>query len=189
MKIAIGGSAANPPHLGHLMVLNYMMSQKQFDQIIWIPSGSSDEKLLSDIHPDHRVAMTELLIPKEWRLRTPKLTIRYTDVYGTNLPSFYHLENLQKEYPDAELTWYTGSDSDVSCWDRGRELLELWKVFVIPRKGHCSFTQLHDAIDIPDISSTEIKERIRTEEPFSHLTTPEVAEYIENNGLYKRKPE
>ncbi len=44
MRIAIGGSAANPPHWGHLQLLIVLLECGLFDRIIWIISGSRADK-------------------------------------------------------------------------------------------------------------------------------------------------
>ena len=36
-----------------------------------------------------------------------------------------------------------------------------------------------------DISSTELREKIKNNEPVDNIITPEVKGYIEKNGLYK----
>ena len=187
MRIAIGGSAANPPHLGHLMLLNYMMTCNKFDVIVWIPSGSHRDDKHTEIDADHRIAMTELLIPKEWRLRTPRLVIHYSAVYEEHdIPSFDILEMWkQKHGEECSLTWYTGTDSDVSKWHKGQDIIEKHNVMYIPRKGYCSYTELDIAAELPNISSNDIRLRISENRPFEHLVTPEVAEYIHKNKLYK----
>ena len=39
-RIAIGGSAANPPHTGHLALIEALIHSNLFDVVIWIPSGN-----------------------------------------------------------------------------------------------------------------------------------------------------
>lgn len=188
MRIAIGGSAANPPHIGHLTLLNRLRTSGKFNMIIWIPSGTSKDKQFGpDISPDDRVAMTELMIPQEWRLEQPKLIIRYTDVYGENVPAIEHLEKLQSQNRYAMIQWYTGTDQDVSTWHRGKELVDNWDFYYIGREGYVG-KQRNDVNGVlPDISSSDIRQRIRERRPFEHLVPPKVAEYIKVNGLYRNR--
>jgi len=118
MKIAVGGSSANPPHLGHRALIEYMISKTDlFDKIIWIPCGHrTDKKIDNEISPDHRIAMTELTIDPMWRtgINQVPLLIKYDEIYGPALSTYYRLELLKEQYPeDTEFTWFTGSDSNI----------------------------------------------------------------------------
>lgn len=119
MKIAIGGSSANPPTIGHEQLLKHMMNDTTFDMVIWIPCGNRNDK--DDfISASDRVSMTELMIPREWRYsRKPRFLVDYSDIYVDNTPSIVHLERLQEKYPTAKLIWFTGNDQDVLTWVRG----------------------------------------------------------------------
>ena len=46
LRIAIGGSAADPPHKAHLKLIEKMLNCGWFDQVVWIISGSRLGKLL-----------------------------------------------------------------------------------------------------------------------------------------------
>jgi len=60
-QIAIGGSAANPPHNGHALLISKLLECNLFTKVIWIISGDREDKECS-VFPDDRVAMTELTI-------------------------------------------------------------------------------------------------------------------------------
>ena len=44
MKIAVGGSAANPPHFGHKKLLEAVVATGEFDQVRWTVSGDRPDK-------------------------------------------------------------------------------------------------------------------------------------------------
>ena len=200
-RIAVGGSAANPPQIGHQALINALVSCGRFDEVIWIPSGSREDKKW-DVDPDHRVAMTELTFPNILRIRSgTTLTIKYDDVYSNNTPTINRLRQLSKDYPDAEIYWYTGVDSivpkdefDGRCtieevWTEGEELMRNWKFIILPRVGYTmpkNLTPNFEILDVelPDVSSSEIRELIEQGQPFEHLVTIEVAEYIKRFNLY-----
>lgn len=177
MRIAVGGSAANPPHNGHLRILRAIMSHwPQFNRVIWIPSGTSDykpEHLGSS--PDDRVAMTELMIPKAMRLSVaPKLEVRYDEVYGKSRYAIDVLREVADTYKVASsnVYWFTGTDSVVNTWHRGEELAKTYGIIYIERPTGAE-------------SSSVIRDMIKGENPAWEQMVPyEVAEYIKRNGLY-----
>lgn len=203
-RIAVGGSAANPPHIGHLALLDVLLKCKLFDVVIWILSGDREDKQYF-VTPDDRVAMTELTLPKKWRFRLKtKLIVKYDDVYFKNTPTIIRLNNLKKQYPDAKITWYTGSDSVVplpdygnKCeieakWHQGKKLMKEWPFLIIRRRGYLCPRNLPPnfkvlGAEILNIASSDIVERIRRGKKFEHLVTPDVAEYIKAYGLYGYK--
>ncbi|MGI9558918.1 MAG: nicotinate-nucleotide adenylyltransferase [Thermodesulfobacteriota bacterium] len=107
--------------------------------------------------------------------------------------------------------------SDITKWKNFREIFEIANVAVISRAGaeensgppfeiredfrydksgmetvcfnHKSGSKLLFAeIDSPDISSTEIRKRIKNGEDFEGLVPPEVADFIKRNKLYTGEP-
>lgn len=201
MKIAIGGSAADPPHRGHYAVLESLLGLQRFDLVIWVLSGfRKDKENLMD--PDDRVAMTELMLPHQWRLgQESRLVVRYDDVYRKNTPTIVYLEQTQRQYRDAKIVWFTGVDSVVpladhngQCaiearWERGKELMEDWNFLILNRPGYQTPKTLPPNFEVldfplPNISSSEIRQRIKAGQPFEHLLFPDVANYIKQHRLY-----
>lgn len=201
-KIAAGGSAADPPHLGHVVLLTYLLESRLFDRVIWILSGNRNDKQYS-VTPDDRVAMTELCVGSLRTKRNLKpthteLIIRYTDVYCENTPTMECIRKLRAEFPGAEITWYTGSDSVEPCfdgkceiefhWDEGKKLMKE-NFLIIPRESYKlpdelpSNFQVFDKV-LPNISSTEIREHIQGGRTIGHLVMPDVEGYIKKHGLY-----
>ncbi len=204
LKIGIGGSAANPPQLGHRHLVEGLLKSNRFDEVFWIPSGVRPDKE-GFVSPDHRVAMTILTFPNEWLWQgETKFNIKFNDVYEGNTPTIEVIENFQKQYPDAEITWFTGADSVVpqekyggkceiqAVWIRGEELYSKYNFLILPRPGYLdpkiyNLPENFEIYEVPqlDITSTEIRRRIKNEESIEGLVTPEVAEYIRRNNLYK----
>lgn len=204
LRIGIGGSAANPPHLGHRELIEGLMQSNRFDQIYWIPSGIRQGKE-GFVSPDHRVAMTILTFPIEWFWKgKTNFVIKFDDVYGGNTPTIEVLENYIKEYPEAEIVWFTGVDSVVpqeqyggkcemqAVWVRGEELYRNYKFLVLARPGFANPKMLNLPVNFEimdrtqvDITSTEIRRRVGEGESIEGLVTREVMEYIKRNRLYK----
>ena len=203
-RIGIGGSAANPPHLGHKQLVEGLLDSGRFDEIFWIPSGVRPDKE-GFISPDHRVTMTMLTFPTNWLWKgKTRFNIKFDDVYGKNTPTIDILENFKNIYPGAEIIWFTGVDSVEpqekyqgksemqAVWIRGDELYEKYNFLILPRPGFADPKKLKlpenfEIMELPqlDISSTKIRERIKNSESIQGLVTIEVEEYIRRNNLYR----
>jgi nicotinate-nucleotide adenylyltransferase len=204
LRIGIGGSAANPPSLGHKHMVEGLLKSGKFDEIFWIPSGVRPDKE-GFVAPDHRVAMTLLTFPTEWLWQgETKFNIKFNDVYGGNTPTIEVIEQFKKDYPEAEITWFTGVDSvqplekfGGKCemqafWIRGEELYRNYKFLILPRPGFIDpklidLPKNFEIFDEPqlNVTSTEIRKRIKNGESIEGLVTREVEEYIKRNNLYK----
>ena len=201
-RIAVGGSAANPPHLGHRVLIEFLLNYGNFDEVIWMPSGIRPDKN-NLIDPNHRVAMTMLTFELSWLYGAKTVfSINFQDVYGANTPTIDWLRRIKKENHRAEIIWYTGVDSvipqakyggncEIATWEGGREIMEKWNICVLPRPGYEHPSKLALAknvyfleANLPDISSTDIVSKISSGEPFENLVTEAVATYIKKFKLY-----
>lgn len=210
-RIAVVGSAANPPTLAHREFAEVLANSGLFDLVLWVPSGARPDKpdLISS---EHRVRMTELAFDEEWRAKQPtEFRIDLREAHQQTIPTIHLLRETQKEYPDAEIIFATGVDvltprneygglSDVSrFWVEGKKLLHKWTFAVLPREGYPDPALLQQEGKIPahflilprlessfaGISSTEVRRRIAEGEPFEAFVHPKVVEYIRTHGLYR----
>ena len=204
MRIIVGGSAANPPHVGHKVLIERLLICGLFDKVIWIPSGirKGKEEL---IDPNHRVAMTMLTFPSEFLyLHRTTFLINFQDVYGKNTSTIDWLRRFSKENPSDQIFWYTGADSVVPqerlggrCeieaeWAEGDSLMRDWNFYILPRQNDLHLSQFSlppkfkflEMEKLPDVSSTDIRERIASGKPFETLVTQAVADYIKRFSLY-----
>lgn len=203
MRIGLGGSAANPPHVGHKLLMESILSSRMFNLNVWIPSGIRKEK--DDfIKPFFRKRMTEILFKETLSKYRDRFFIEYGDLYRDNTSTISWIEFYQKRYPQAEVIWYTGTDSVVpkdeyggKCeieakWHRGEELMREHKFLIISRKGYVSpaFLKLPTQFkilyaDLPNVSSTHIRRLIKNRDiNYATFLTPELAQYIRKNKLY-----
>jgi nicotinate (nicotinamide) nucleotide adenylyltransferase len=198
-KIAVGGSAANPPHLAHKEIIEALINSNKFEKIIWIPSGLRNDKP-GFIEPEYRLVMTNLTLP-----RHPNLEIKFTDVFGKNTSTITWLKRIRREYPEYEIVWFTGIDSVVpqekftgqceiqATWDHGLELINNFPFLIIPRPDFPDPMDIKIPlvnyeifkVQLENISSREIRELIsRGDKKFATMVTPEVGEFIKKHRLY-----
>lgn len=89
------------------------------------------------------------------------------------------LERLKKDHPDCRFFLVTGDDvkAGTSEWQNFEKVKSMAEIIRVPR-GKSS--------PIPDISSTEIRRRLKDREAYADLVEPEVAVYIVTKGLFSR---
>ena len=176
--IAVYGGSFDPPHLAHTLACVYVLSTQPVDLVLVVPAGQHPfDKHLSPF--EHRLRMCELAMRDlrrvavsgiERELGGPSLTLRT-------------LEHLQRSRPSATLRLVIGSDllAETPTWHRFERVREIAPPIVVPRAGYDD----HDALALPDISSTEARRRLRAALPTDGLLDPEVAAYAREHDLYK----
>ena len=193
MKIALGGTAANPPHYGHKMLVDAIVNLRQFDLVQWIVSGNRPDKpaLPPSIHRWH---MTRMLIAD------PLICVTYDA--GQAVPTIAVIHRVQEQYPHSEIVWFCGSDHFVAreafdgkndmetFWHDGTWLMDLQHFLIVRRRGinddllrlprNCTVI----TADIPAFSSTEIRERLTDHRDCSLYTSPDVLAYSAKHKLY-----
>jgi nicotinate-nucleotide adenylyltransferase len=109
------------------------------------------------------------------------------------------LRSIHSSNPQAELTLILGADiaATLPSWHEPRQLLELASPAIAARAGsdtrgladtlgvlspHTSVRFLHGPV--PDVSSSQVRERSLAGEPIDELVGGAVAEYIGEHGLY-----
>ena len=184
IKIAIVGGTFDPIHNGHLQVITEVA--KKFEKVIVIPTGNP---WLKDHIPiasgEQRVAMAQIAI-NSLNLGE-KVQVSAIEVKRSG-PSYAidTVNELGKVYPDCQFTLVLGSDaaSNLNKWHRSDELQKLVEVLVVKRPGvdSSSFTEIE--ISAPDLSSTQIRDKVANSQDISEFVTPTVASFIKEHHLY-----
>lgn len=172
------GSSFDPPHLGHLAVLEDLGKNAPFDEIWLVPVFNHPfGKPLSPY--DIRLKMAEML----WAsLNKDKFSIS-TIEKDLGKPASYAydvIKALKAKYPSCRFSIILGTDArkHLEKWHRPEDLKKEADFYFIPRKGY------DESSPYPEVSSTEIRENVRSGRPVDHLTTPRIARFIVENKLY-----
>lgn len=183
-KVAIFGGSFNPPHLGHLMAAVYVLATEDVEEVWFEPTYKHAlGKELADYEHRYQMVyeMAEVLGNRAQACRDELFLSKepgYKDSRTINLTRY-----LKKEYPNYGFRTIIGSDlvEQSKTWDDWEEVCKLAPPIVVPRKGHASM----EAMSIPGISSSIIREYIKAGKSITHLVPLNVANHIHDMGLYK----
>lgn len=189
-KIGIMGGTFDPIHFGHLKIAASAKSEYHLDKVIFLTSGNPPHK--RDKH----------ILDAKIRHIMVKRAIADLDGfeasdYEVNRKEFSYsvntLTHFKEIMPDDQLFFIVGGDSlrDFHKWYMPDQILKLCTLLVYNRDGgeHTSDFSKPISGGKIDISSTQIREKLKNGEDVSAFLPPAVSEFIEKNNLYKKKPE
>jgi nicotinate-nucleotide adenylyltransferase len=194
MNIAILGGAFDPPHLGHQLIAHQVLDFAGVKEVWLTPCYQHTfEKKLTKT--EHRVAMTKMLINKKIKYSSEEID---NQLSGDTIDL---MKILEKKYPQHHFSFIIGSDNLKSLrrWGRWEKLISSYHLLIFPRayfKGSLANFNLnlpeyklklikHPLLVTTDISSTNIRERIKKGLSISGLVPEKVEEYIKRYNLYK----
>lgn len=189
-KIGIFGGAFDPPHLGHLIAAQYAAEQLSLDKVIFVPSGKHPFKKDNTVGtPDQRFAMTKLAIAGNSLFDVSDIEVKKE---GTSY-TFETLQHFSNLCQNDSLSLLIGKDNiiDFSIWKNPERIIELATVVVLDRevarpKSEDEFTKRFLYLDTPtiEISSTEIRQRIKEGKSVRYLIRNGVELFIDMTGVY-----
>ncbi len=193
MRIGILGGSFNPPHKMHFNMGLDLLEKNYVDKIIYVPTGSKYKYKNNLVQDDHRFKMLELMIKNDNRFEVSDFELKDYVVYTCDT-----LKYFQEKYPNDEIYFVCGADnlSYVDEWKNGIFLLENYKFLVIKRYTDDieeilkRFGKYKDNIIVTDVnpnslSSTEIRNKIKTGEGVLDYLDEDVYNYLCENKLYE----
>jgi nicotinate-nucleotide adenylyltransferase len=201
VRLGIFGGTFDPPHVGHLLAATDAIEELALDRLVFVPAAVQPLKAhRSTASPADRLAMVRLTAGDDSRLATDSVEL---DREGLSY-TVDTLGEFARRFPLAERFFLVGADvlSTFAQWRDPRAVLELATLAVLTRRsdeGGALGTSVPSgalADDIAkrstvvptrriDVSSTEIRDRIRTGRSIRGFVTDGVAEYISSHGLYR----
>lgn len=177
--VAVFGGSFDPPHLGHTLAAAYVLTGYRVDQLVVVPTAQHPfDKDLSPFH--HRLRMCQLAMA---RLRDVSVSDIEASLGGESR-TLRTLQALKVRWPDVQLRLVLGSDlvPETPHWHNFPAIERLAPPLVVQRSGH---ETAPDAPALPMVSSTEVRQRARTDASLEGLVCPTVADYIAEHGLYR----
>jgi nicotinate-nucleotide adenylyltransferase len=190
-RIGLFGGTFNPPHLGHLIVAASVSETLALDRVMFVPSFISPHKQGGEEGVAvHRVRMVQRAIEGDARFECSDIEISRQ---GTSY-TIDTLIALRALHPADELFLLIGADNfpEFQHWKSPERILELATLVVMHRPGSVSLGNATILppnamyIDVPgiEISSSEIRERVRSGMSIKYLVPESVENYIRICGLY-----
>jgi nicotinate-nucleotide adenylyltransferase len=183
MRVALYGGSFNPPHVAHQMVALYVLETAAVDALWLVPA--------------FKHALGKPLAPFEDRFRMCELAaqglggrVRVSDIereIGGESRSLRTVRRLQQEHPEHAFSLVIGADlvGEVPSWQGGDELQRTVPFIVVGRRGAGAGAEpAGDTVEMPAVSSTDIRDRLASGKSVAGLVPRYVLDYIYGRRLY-----
>ena len=191
-RVAIFGGSFDPIHIGHAMIANYLSQCGMIDELWLMPGRVNPLKADHRPAPDrHRLEMCRIVADR-------CVNVKVCDIeFAMPEPSYTcnTLSRLRELYPDTEFILLIGSDNWLifDKWKNGDEILCNHRILIYPRPGcdvapdslPAGVTLLND-LPTAQISSTFIREGLKSGLNLNYLLPAAILDYIISNNLYSQ---
>ncbi len=197
-RLGIFGGTFNPPHTGHIYIAKQAMLEANLDRVLFVPCGNPPHKSVEgSVDISKRFEMVRLAIDTN-----PKFEICDIEVNSTEKSYTANTLNLLKKiFPDWELCFIVGGDSlnDLEGWYLPETIFSLAEIVAVSRKVLDNtalrkkaqlYRDKYNAkitlveVEPMDISSSEIRDKIRSGGDVSAYLDKNVLAYIKSNKIY-----
>ncbi len=180
----------DPVHVGHMIVAEYMLRNENLEEVWFMVSPHNPHKDPKQmLNQYERLHMVNIAIEGiegfkasnfEFDLPKPSYTVDT-------------LVALRESFPRKDFALILGSDSlnNLPRWKSGNELLKNELLFVYPRPGSYPSPEHYDMQNIKltnaplvDISSSKIRNSIKSKTPLSQMIPEKVWKYIDKQLHY-----
>lgn len=192
MRVGVFGGTFDPPHVGHLLLASDAREALRLDNLIFVPAATQPFKVHAPpvASPQDRLEMVRLAVAGD-----ANYTVDDTEIGRKGLSfTVDTLEQLSKKNPGAELFLLLGEDAlaGIDGWRSPERIRELATLAVMRRSGSERSPVATIAGGVTtvsarrvDVSSTEIRERLRAGKSIKGFVPESVERFIEARGLYR----
>jgi nicotinate-nucleotide adenylyltransferase len=181
MRVALFGGSFNPPHVGHQLAALYVLETAAIDELWFVPA--------------FKHAFEKALLPFDDRFRMCQLAaaalgprVRVTDVereLGGDSRTLRTVRALETRHPGHRFHVVVGADliAEIDTWFGADELRRDAPFIVVGRSGAPRVASAAP-VDMPAISSTEIRRALAAGQSVDGLVSRAVLDYIHAHGLW-----
>jgi nicotinate-nucleotide adenylyltransferase len=184
-RIGLLGGSFNPPHLGHVLMALAVYATEEIDHLWVIPTA--DHAFGKKLAPfGDRVRMCFLAFRHlAGGAAVLDLESRLPRAEGTPSYTVDTLRALHAIRPGIKPVWIAGSDilNDLAKWKEPEEVQKLCRMVIVPRAGY-EKAGSRLKVDLPLVSSSEIRDLIAEGKDVTGMIDFEVMSFIERRGLY-----
>jgi nicotinate-nucleotide adenylyltransferase len=187
------GGSFDPPHHGHLILAQDAAEALSLGSVVFVPAAAAPLKK----HPPvaaapERLEMVRAAIAGHHGWEASDWEIRQ----GGTSHSLHTARHWRERHPDADIFWIIGADqlAQLPAWHRIGELAQHVRFALAARTADTpdpppTLPPQVRIVPLPprrmDISSTEIRERIRKNLPVDFFLPEPVHRHIERRQLYR----
>jgi nicotinate-nucleotide adenylyltransferase len=194
VRLGILGGSFDPPHVGHLLAAGDAVDALTLDRLVFVPAATQPLKVAAEhrdgqARPAARLAMVRLLVADD-----PRFTVDPIEIDRGGLS--YTVDTLAAfaaRYAKDERFFLVGMDvlSALEHWREPERVAQLATLTVLQRVGEA--VRLPPWLEAPlvlqtrriDVSSTEIRQRIRAGKSIRGFVPEAVADFIASQRLYR----
>jgi nicotinate-nucleotide adenylyltransferase len=189
-RIGLFGGSFDPVHSAHVMMARAALNELQLDRLFIIPATRSPFKPEQQPAPDEvRLAMLKAAFEEESGCEIERLELEREG-------ASYAIDTVRvfvERFPEAELFYLIGADHvpTLTQWREADALAKILTFVVVPRSGGPevefpeSFAGRCLEGELMDISSSDIRARMREGKSVGHLLPPAVAGILSKKQIYQ----
>ena len=192
MRIGLFGGTFDPPHVGHLLVASDAREALKLDRLIFVPAGAQPFKISTPpvASGQDRVEMLRLAVADDANYVVDDAEINRKGLSFT----VDTLEHLSERHPAAQLFLLLGEDllAGFEQWRNPARIRELATLAAVRRAGTAGSGVESVAPGVlmvstrrVDVSSTEVRERLRAGKSIKGFVPESVERFIDARGLYR----
>lgn len=199
--LGVMGGTFNPIHYGHLLAAQEARIEFALDEVLFIPNRTPPHKLedpeIADAEARYlMICLATVSNPffKVSRLELERPSVSYTSET---------IEELLRRHPETDISFIVGADGLIQYeWHDFEHLLDMLSCFIVVtrpgsspedldrrcRQLNARYMRKIKFLKIPglDISSTDIRRRLREGRSITYLVPEEVERYLHKSQLYGR---
>ena len=200
VALGIFGGTFDPPHIGHLILADEARHQLGLQKVLWVLTPFPPHKEDRHILPlSERLTMLQAMLAED-----PLFEVSRIDLDRS--PPHYAVDTMQilrQQYPDAHLVYLMGADSllDLPSWRHSQSFVDSCDAIgVMCRPGRqVDMVSLEEQLmgiqnkarfiqaPLLEISSSQLRARIRSGQPFRYFIRPQVYDLILKGHFYQEE--
>ncbi|HKV52228.1 MAG TPA: nicotinate-nucleotide adenylyltransferase [Gemmatimonadaceae bacterium] len=192
VRLGLFGGTFDPPHVGHLLAASDAFDKLHLDRVAFVPAASQPFKQgAGTASTSDRLAMLRLSVGSD-----PRFTVDSIEIDRGGLSyTVDTLDALAARDPESQRFLLIGEDlaEQVGSWRQSERIAELATIVVLVRGDDAGAgTSIRQTLPLSriatrrvDVSSSEIRARVRAGLPLTGFVTEAVADYIRSASLYR----
>lgn len=172
----------DPPHIGHISVVVGALESGLIDEVLVVPAWKNIWKTTKTSFEDRTLMCSKAFsnVISNVHIDCAEASIVQTyRKYITGVPSHVTMKWLQDGFTEDKVYFITTEQTyaEIPMWERGDEILNLYKFIICGRD-----------FEVPriSISSTLIRNRLKSGKSVYPYITKDVQNYIKQNNLYEK---